>query len=286
MNEVRRIDLVVPQSWNQCSTPQLEQIAQILLLEQASVTRYRPFDPLKFKARCFFALAGLEVVGEGLFRRNRNEKPFPIEDWQLMSFVNDNLQWLDDFSQLQIFPYEQYPPHSTLLTPHFSLLTPPSSLLTPRLSCPQPLLDGYTWQRYRQTQDYLQLYVMLTNEQGDAKEIEDARVHFLMAVFDAQKPYRCLRRMPAYRFQLILIWWQSQMAWLQQKFRRCFKKSAEGGSSQLPIELYTRSTATLQKYLSLSEAQINQQPCLVVLQHLEDMAREAEEMERIRRKSK
>ena len=125
----------------------------------------------------------------------------------------------------------------------------------------------------------------LGSSKNSGGEIEDARVHFLMAIFDAKKPYRCLRRMPDYQFQLILIWWQSQMAWCQQKFKRCFKKSDSGGGA-LPIELYTRSTATLQKYLSLSEEQIDCQPALVILQHLEDMSREAEEMERIRRHSK
>ena len=292
MKDIRRIDLTVPTGWNQCSTEQLEQITQNLLYLQATQDRYHPYDPLKFKARCFFSLAGIEVVDamEGntylcRFVGDKKAEPFPMADWQLMSFINDNLQWLDDFNQLQIFPYDTYG-----RWPH-------------RLDGPQPLLDGYTWQRYRQTQDYLQLYVMLTNELdqttpgpsrsasplGSSKnsggEIEDARVHFLMAVFDAQKPYRCLRRMPDYQFQLILIWWQSQMAWCQQKFKRCFKKS-DSGSGALPIELYTRSTATLQKYLSLSEEQIDCQPALVILQHLEDMSREAEEMERIRRHSK
>ena len=287
MKEIRHIDLTVPTGWNQCSTEQLEQITQNLLYLQATQDRYHPYDPLKFKARCFFSLSGIEVInrstpgpsssqgGESapehtyLCRRvgDKKAEPFPLGDWQLMSFVNDNLQWFDDFNQLQIFPYDTYG-----RWPH-------------RLDGPQPLLDGYTWQRYRQTQDYLQLYVMLTNEGGDAAEIADARTRFLMAIFDAKKPYRCLRRMPDYQFQLILIWWQSQMAWCQQKFKRCFKKSDSGGGA-LPIELYTRSTATLQKYLSLSEEQIDCQPALVILQHLEDMSREAEEMEKIRRKNK
>lgn len=152
------------------------------------------------------------------------------------------------------------------------------------LSGPQPLLDGYTWHRYRLTQDYLQLYTMLMNDGGEADEIQYARLHFLMAIFDVEKPLRCLRRMPDYQFELILIWWQSQMTWLMSKFKKCFKKGDVSNRGSLPIELYTRSTATLQKYLGLREADIDAQPCTVILQHLEDMAREAEEMERIRRK--
>lgn len=299
MNDIRRIDLTVPTGWNQCSVEQLEQISQILLLEHALVDRYHPYDPLKFKAKCFFSLSGIEVInhstpgpsssqgGESapehtyLCRRvgDKKSEPFPIQVWQVQSFVEQCLGWLDDFTQLQIFPYEQYPPHS-------SLLTPLSSLLTPRLTGPDPLLDGYSWHRYRLTQDYLQLYTMLVNDGGEADEIQDARLHFLMAIFDVDKPLRCLRRMPDYQFELVLIWWQSQMAWLMSKFKKCFKKGDVSDRGSLPIELYTRSTATLQKYLGLREADIDAQPCTVILQHLEDMAREAEEMERIRRKSK
>ena len=155
MNNVRHIDLTVPTGWNQCSTEQLEQITQNLLYLQATQDRYHPYDPLKFKARCFFSLAGIEVVdaidnaidqttpipsysgGESAtetfplsrgntkgsehrymcrFVGDKKAEPFPLADWQLMSFINDNLQWLDDFSQLQIFPYEVYPPrgHSVM----------------------------------------------------------------------------------------------------------------------------------------------------------------------------
>jgi hypothetical protein len=45
--------------------------------------------------------------------------------------------------------------------------------------------------------------------------------------------------------------------------------------------------ATLQKYLGgLTEAEINAQTAHAILRHLNDMATEAEEMEKIRRKHK
>ena len=89
------------------------------------------------------------------------------------------------------------------------------------------------------------------------------------------------------QFQLCLIWWQSMMSEMQKKYRRCFKTSKTTAQQQsTPIDLYTRSTATLQDKYHLTEDEINRQPCRVILQHLEDMSREAEEMEKIRKKSK
>jgi hypothetical protein len=80
------------------------------------------------------------------------------------------------------------------------------------------------------------------------------------------------------------------MQYLKEQYPKCFKSSAKPSRSQkqaLPIELYTRSMATLQKYLGgLTEAEINAQTAHAILRHLNDMATEAEEMEKIRRKHK
>ena len=46
------------------------------------------------------------------------------------------------------------------------------------------------------------------------------------------------------------------------------------------------TTATMQKYTTLKEEDVNQQTFHIILQHLEDMARENEEMEKIRKKNK
>ena len=40
----------------------------------------------------------------------------------------------------------------------------------------------------------------------------------------------------------------------------------------------------MEKYLGMTEAEVNRQLYTVVFQHLEDMAKEAEEMEKIRNK--
>ena len=51
-----------------------------------------------------------------------------------------------------------------------------------------------------------------------------------------------------------------------------------------PLEIYTATTATMQKYASLTEDQVNNQSYSLVLEHLERLSKENEEMEKIRKK--
>ena len=227
--------------------------------------------------------------------------PFPLAVWQVHSFIDQHLKWLDEFTGLQLFPYHDLG-HYWRVDRHWPWVH------RCRLGFEGELLDGMTWQQYRFAQEWLSYYVdvngQLAQSRGQvlgssgrnepvpmttlAAEAIRARTEFLRAVYrlpDGHYP-RQLKRMSAERFQVILIWWQSMMAEMQRKYKRCFKSSSvnrkpSAANSQLPIDLYTRSTATLQKYLAQTEEQINQQPCRVILQHLDDMAREAEELEKI-----
>jgi hypothetical protein len=116
-----------------------------------------------------------------------------------------------------------------------------------------------------------------------------ARTDFLTAIFRTKHAVPQLRKMKDYQFQLILIYWQSVMHYIAQKFPKCFTVSSSKRirrGQQTPLDLYVRSIATLEKYLGQSEEQINRKMFYANLQHLEDMAREAEELERISRKNK
>lgn len=335
MFETRHINLTVPTGWNQCTTRQLEAIAQIILRRTAMQDRYHPYDPLQMKTEAFFALAGLEITGtvhavsseagyrgtvpsefpgddageEGFMARfidrrpwiirairsRKKEPPFPIAVWQVHSFVKQHLGWLDNFTSLWIFPYEQFGHYFT-----FDRRLP--FLHRHKLKGPQPLLDGMTWRQYRFASEWLSAYTSLTNqiEQAPAtnsqlsalnSQLKSARCGFLRALFsviDLPRTPRQLRRMRPDQFQLCLIWWQSMMSEMQRKYKRCFSVNRKQSTvnPQNPIDLYTRSTATLQDKYHLTEEQINLQPCRVILQHLEDMAREAEELEKISRKNK
>lgn len=234
--------------------------------------------------------------------------PFPLRDWELLSFVDGQMKWMDSFTDLLIFPYPRYGWPIITLRWVFNYLPLPWLHV---VRGPAELLQDFSWHDYRMCQQWLDLYVetnsyvaSLQGEQPTAdilQQLKQSREQFLTALFrsrsyldivldtlfDRQRPLRRLRRMPDVRFQLCLIFWQSMMHYYKGKFPRCFKEG--GGRSQrdqTPLDLYTRSTATLQKYIKKTEAEINAQPFYVILQHLEDMAHEAEEMERISRRNK
>jgi hypothetical protein len=114
----------------------------------------------------------------------------------------------------------------------------------------------------------------------------------LSLVFGCKKWRIRLARIGEVEWQVVMFWWSSMMQYLKEQYPKCFKagnkKSRSRAKQQpLPIELYTRSMATLQKYLGgLTEDEINAQTAHAILRHLNDMALEAEEMEKIRKKHK
>ena len=118
----------------------------------------------------------------------------------------------------------------------------------------------------------------------------DIRLTVLGLMFGCPKWRVRLARISDVEWQVILFWWSSMMQYLKEQYPKCFKQSDKKSRSKtqpLPIELYTRSMATLQKYLGgLTEAQINQQSAHAILRHMNDMAVEAEQMEKLRRKKK
>lgn len=188
---------------------------------------------------------------------------------------------------------------------------------------PETLMQDFSWQRYRFAQDYMDYYVQQHNrflqmiEQGNQvsdsdlmkqeKNADLARACFLATIYKANvrlvdektqrvrrdweyqsnqitdySPY--FRDFPEEDWQVIRLWWEGMMYYLQQEYPRCFKKQKVKGQSKPnnPLELYTRTTATMQKYLGIDEKEMNSQFFQLVLQHMENMARENEELERIK----
>ena len=123
-----------------------------------------------------------------------------------------------------------------------------------------------------------------------ARQEQDIRLTVLSLMFGCPKWRVRLARITEVEWQVIMFWWSSMMQYLKEQYPKCFKSSAKPSRSRqqpLPIELYTRSMATLQKYLGgLTEDEINAQTAHAILRHLNDMAVEAEEMEKLRRKHK
>ena len=98
---------------------------------------------------------------------------------------------------------------------------------------------------------------------------------------------------PPIRFAVILLWWTSIATQLQKKYPKCFgspdkpdKKKKRKPKPQDPIAEYARTTATLEKYMGVNEQELQQESYTVVLQHLQDMIKQNEEVERMNAKMK
>ena len=89
-------------------------------------------------------------------------------------------------------------------------------------------------------------------------------------------------------WQLVLLWWSSMMAYLGKTFPKVFKKQPVGKNERPanPLEIYTRTTATMEKYLSMTARDVDREPYTTILQQLEDISRHNEEMERINKEMK
>lgn len=321
------LNLKFPKDWNECSVTQLEQVASVLIDCAERCDRFHPFDMREVKVALFFLMSELKIVG-GLTRNDKGEEayvvshpsvkePFYLELWKLNSFIDgvidlDTLQdkepekeqdgvfdWLDDESHSGplLFPYEKLTVHGRF----------PLNKRTYKGVA--PLMQDFTWQRYRHCQDWLEEYLRRENIRIHAvnkargcpadsplhrevitatKEVDDARASFLSELITGMEEKNYLfRNFDKVKWQVILFWWAEQMHYLHRTYPRCFKKQgfgAKGKKPHNPFELYTRTIATMEKYLGLDEDKVNSQTYTLVLQHLEDMAKESEEIEKMKRK--
>lgn len=299
-----KIDLKVPKGWQMCSTRELEMIAEEMIRANlmAAMSRFRPFDWTAVKTRLFFRFAQVEIVsssrslslpkGEEEVFLCRLAKGNPMYDaykvefelatWQVHSFL-EQLAWID-----AVDSKGRPVPMPKLMWPY------PKRIWWLRWRKPDgELLDGMSWQTYRLINDWMEAYSAKPERPFGRlrdREMIDIRLTVLGLMFGCPKWRVRLARISDVEWQVILFWWSSMMQYLKEQYPKCFKQSDKKSRSKtqpLPIELYTRSMATLQKYLGgLTEAQINQQSAHAILRHMNDMAVEAEQMEKLRRKKK
>ena len=323
--EKKHLDLKVPKGWGQCTTRELEMIAEEMMRAQmmASLSRFHPFDWVEIKTRLFFRFAEVEVTDtvEDEYENDvficrhpsLGKTEFTLETWQVHSFL-EQLKWLDatDAKGRPLpMPKLMWPYPERLWRLRWKRWMPEKDYYRPG-----ELLDGLSWAQYRLANDWMEVYTNAANgliaEQEKhakanperirslAEQQENARLEVLAQLFYVSDPAepskvksaprRLLRKITEVEWQVCLFWWSSMMQYLKEQYPKCFKSSAKPSRSRqqpLPIELYTRSMATLQKYLGgLTEDEINAQTAHAILRHLNDMAIEAEEMEKLRRKHK
>lgn len=308
ISETRHIDFHLPRSWNQCTTDELERIASVIALQTLHADRYHPFDMLAAKVEIFFSINRLEVLKPGedaytvrfaspkhpWWRKAKKEEPFELPVSAVHSMITEHLSWLDaeDAEPLLLVPY----PSLTLRKSLWRKVT---------VDGPTPLLDGYTWEQYRFLQDYMQAYMNYSNTLSRlsrfhndqlpqvielTKKVDEAQANFLSVLFQSPTTHHpspithhFFTHFDPIKWQVILFWWSGLMKYLQKQYPRCFKADKPGKHTKQknPLQLYTRTTATMEKYIGLNEQEVNQQSFHVILQHMEDMSKEAEEMKRI-----
>lgn len=318
--ETRHLDLKVPKGWQMCTTRELEMIAEEMIRAQmmASLSRFHPFDWVEIKTRLFFRFAEVTIVSQYVYDGDETDArygnttfvcrhpslgkdTFELQTWQVHSFL-EQLAWLDatDGKGRAL-------PMPKLMWPYPTRLRRWWPLWKREYYAPGELMDGMTWQTYRWINDWMEAYTNTANalvaerEKGAkgsgtiaplVRQERDIRQTVLSLIFGCPRWRIRLARFSDVEWQTVMFWWSSMMQYLKEQYPKCFKSSDKKPRSRskqqpLPIELYTRSMATLQKYLGgLTEDEINAQTAHAILRHLNDMAVEAEEMEKLRRKHK
>lgn len=190
-------------------------------------------------------------------------------------------------------------------------------------SGPAPDMDGFSWQQYRFASDLMGQYISLSNNlvkmkqmgkftaeqmQLQSDSVDQARSMFLATIFNQRIPYldpntllrtvdfhydtrqfndnaAYFRRFPDYQWQPILFWWTGMMHTLSRRYPHVFKVQKIDRTQRLstPLEIYIATIATMQKYASLTEDQVNNQSYSLVLEHLERLSKENEDMEKLRK---
>lgn len=361
MQPIRHIDLRFPRKWNQCSTEELEQIAEVTRDCVNRTDRYHPFNPIEVKMALFFLFAHLTITERAeaddpqntyyMVKRKGDKTAFPLYLWQISYWLLGEsgnpkdkrkkvkpglLDWMDADSPggLTIFPY----PEMHLRAPLSWGLR--SSLMGKSFAPPETQFATASYQQYITAQDYMQLYTVLQNKLlkmeasasvpdasaatvpdasaatvPDAsalgtltKQMNEARAKFLATIFNAkvdyidshtgtpkygyhysstqtQDNYRYFLTFPDIKFQVILFWWSGIMRYLAVKFPHIFKTTKVNNQTIVsPLDAYTNTIASLQKYTSQTEESLNTQLHTVTLKDLDNMVHEAEEIEKMNKK--
>ncbi|MCF0243416.1 MAG: hypothetical protein HUK06_01485 [Bacteroidaceae bacterium] len=346
-NISNNINIDIPTSWNRCTLTQLRAISEIMIELTEHSTPLNPFDMRAFKLAVFFCLAELEItkpldtnlpVGEQhyyvrkqgsrffhlknkILKRN---KPFSLFLWQIYYWLFPEQEKSKKNRRKGILDWLGNDSGDTLLLLPIEKIRRGPWYKRKVFLGPAPMLDGFTWQRYRFAQDYMQSYMELSNKLCQlsklgrrvqaktiitiTKELDKVRAMFLANLFEdkvryidestgetrydyhyytsqAQVNAHYFRNFSNSDWQIVLLYWSGVMQWLSKTYPRVFKKqNVKKNQSVNPLELYARTTATMEKYIGLSADQVEREPYTTILQQMEDIALQNEELDKIKHK--
>lgn len=315
--EKRVIELHLPTSWNDMTTDELEKVAAVLLRQTLKSGYTGTINLNEVKVELFFELNNLKLLGNGNKDEETGEeyymvcrkgvgkskdqgKKFPLFKWQISYWARKNMKWMDGPSMLTRFPY------------------PSIRIKGKELSGPSVLMQNVCWRQYRLLGDYMSRYLIKQNQwvvlsvknnikgmNEMAKEVAQAKGLFLATLFcdkvsfidretglkrtdfnfvssQIGKNEGAFREFPEYKFQCILFWWSGMTNYLKRKYPKCFKSGNPKEQEKVnPLELYTRTTATMEKYLGMKEDEVNNELFTIVLQHLNDMVVENDRVKQL-----
>lgn len=316
MRKITYIDLHLPTCWRELTTRQVERVASIMV-ESIRDNGKDGINLEYVKARLFFYFTGLVIirqVNEGepieerrfLVRRDGIKEEFEIGLWEIHYWM-EQMKWIERPSDRLITPYEHYS-RWTWSGRH-------------RYKGPSALMQDFSYQQYRLAGEYMNFYVLESNKLAAMKADADrkalrrqmqavakAKGLFLASLFTRRCRYRDVKTrnikrgyiyhslqssenwkdfagFPEEKFQCVLFWWSATLNWLRKQYPKVFRETSPKKNAMVnPLEVYSRTTATMEKYLGINEESLNNELYLNVLQHLQDMMDESDRMKELERK--
>lgn len=316
MINTERIDLHMPKDWNAMTVTELETVSSVLI----SAAAKGHVDMESVKVELFLALADLIVLETAnpakpveeqyivVCRKGRDER-LNLYLWQIDYWMKEQMKWVDSPSTLLTCPYREYVKWSWRGRHKYE--------------GPATLMQNFQWRQYRLAGEYYSYFIMESNRlvemqqrQGvSSKELKKqlravarAKGFFLATLFNrkvkfvdtdtklikrdytyvswqSMKNWRDFAYFSDVKFQVILFWWSGTMKWLEKKYPKCFRKSDPKKHAKTdPLSLYTRQTATMEKYLGINEEELGHELYTNVLQHLQDMMDESDRMKALENK--
>lgn len=307
----------MPRGWNALTTKELEVFASLLLAEAAKDNGKGRIDMGRIKMELFMELAGIEVLEEAtpevpveeqyfVVRRKGHDERFNLYLYQIEDWQRTCMAWMDKPSELTRFPYPEYRRYFR------------------RFKGPSALMQNFSWRQFRFASDYMTYFLVEADQLAhmvlskhfsshDMKKqehiVNNAKSLFLATIFnrrvkvvdsDTHRLYRTyayvsnqsvdnVRSFTTFsevKFQCVLLWWAGMMNYLQVQYPKVFKKTKLKGNNQRynPLEFYTRTCSTLEKYLGLNEEEVNRESYNNALNHLNNLLAEEEELKRMRGK--
>jgi hypothetical protein len=306
----------MPKGWSDMTVTELETVASVLVEAAAQ----RPsLNSKQVKVKLFLALTGLEVLESAnpakpveeqylvVCRRGHVER-LVMYLWQMHFWMEEQMGWIDKPSNLLMFPYKEYKKW-TWKGRH-------------KYEGPSALMQNFQWRQYRIAGEYMGYFITESNRLVKMREsnvsaseikkqlhaVARAKGLFLATLFNRKVKFvdaetKLIRKEFVYvssqsirnwrdfehfsdvKFQVVLFWWTGTMNWLQKKYPKVFKSTNPKKNTMAnPLELYTRQTATMEKYLGINEEELNRELYTNVLQHLQDMMDESDRMKELNNK--